>query len=327
MESGSVISICRAKAIGKDGFIDQVKLDKLLKTDSNNGGFSDILDRTPNLKGNLDDALTRTQYLTELKNSIDDTAKAERVRLGQSFLMDYDNRGVEGIVASMTGSSGKGYSNKFNVDLKKLPADDQTNVTFAVRNQLVNNMIESNNPFEYLSKNKDTFVSMFGQSHFANLSALADVSRLAKSIDIQRLPIRDAAVHEASILENMTGGVAPKQLAGIAVNQISSVFNKGFRILSLIGQKNIDNSTKQAITQLLFDKEGLDKITKASTKIFTRKGQEIDIKDVVKGVDLSNLATAFAQNILKYGYIGGATAVSPSEVMEEQTQPYFMYSP
>lgn len=118
-----------------------------------------------------------------------------------------------------------------------------------------------------------------------------------------------------------------QQLAGIAVNQISSVFNKGFRILSLIGQKNIDESTKQAITQLLFDKEGLDKVTKASTKIFTRKGKEIDIKDVVKGVDLSNLATAFGQNILKYGYIGGATAASPSEVMEEQTQPYFIYSP
>jgi hypothetical protein len=323
----AIMSKLYNKAIGKDGFVDPVKLDKLLKTDSNNGGFSDILDRTPNLKGNLDDVLTRTQYLSELKNSIDDTAKAERVRLGQSFLMDYDNRGVEGIVASMTGSSGKGYSNKFNVDLKKLPADDQTNVIFAVRNQLVNNMIESNNPFEYLNKHKDIFVSMFGKSHFDNLAALADVSRLAKSIDIKKLPIRDAALHESSVLENMVGGVRMQQLAGIAVNQISSVFNKGFRILSLIGQKNIDESTKQAITQLLFDKEGLDKVTKASTKIFTRKGKEIDIKDVVKGVDLSNLATAFGQNILKYGYIGGATAASPSEVMEEQTQPYFIYSP
>jgi len=166
---------------------------------------------------------------------------------------------------------------------------------------------------------------VFGQKHYGSLTALADVSRLANKIDVDKLQIRPTAVKETSFIERATGGVNPQRLAGIAVNQIASVFNKGFRILSLIGQANIDEATKEAHRKLFLDEGGVDAILNASTKIISKKGKEVDLKSVIKPEDLSDFATALGMGALRTGYIGASTAVSPSQVVEPVTEPYYQY--
>jgi hypothetical protein len=188
-------------------------------------------------------------------------------------------------------------------------------------------MLNSENPLEYLDSNKDAFISMFGQKHYNSLTALADVSRLANKVNVENLPIRAAAVKETSALERATGGVNPQRIAGIAVNQIASVFNKGFRILSLIGQSNIDQATKDAHRKLFLDEGGVDAILNASTKIISRKGKEVDFKSMIKPEDLSDFASALGMGALRTGYIGASTAVSPSQVVEPITEPYYQYAP
>ena len=323
----SVMSKLYNQSLNKNGFIDPAKLDDLLTKTSNNGGYSDIVDKLPALKQRLSDVGLKAQYLATEKVAIDDAAKEARTRLGQSFLSDYDSMGVDGIVSKMTSPTGKGYRNKFSVDLKKLSSEEQTNAKLAIKNGLVTKMLDSENPLEYLEKNKDSFVSIFGQKHFDNLTSLADVSRLANKIDVENLPIRAAAVKETSALERATGGVNPQRIAGIAVNQIASVFNKGFRILSLIGQSNIDEATRQAHRKLFLDEGGVNAILNASTKLVTKKGKEIDLKSALKPEDLSDFATALGMGALRTGYIGASTAVSPSQVVEPQTEPYYQFVP
>lgn len=323
----SVMSKLYNQSLNKNGFIDPAKLDDLLTKTSNNGGYSDIVDKLPSLKQRLSDVGLKAQYLATEKVAIDDAVKEARTRLGQSFLADYDSMGVDGIVSKMTSSTGKGYRNKFAVDLKKLSSEEQTNAKLAVKNGLVNKMLDSENPLKYLENNKDTFVSIFGQKHFDNLTSLADVSRLANKIDVENLPIRAAAVKETSALERATGGVNPQRITGIAVNQIASVFNKGFRILSLIGQSNIDEATRQAHRKLFLDEGGVNAILNASTKLVTKKGKEIDLKSALKPEDLSDFATALGMGALRTGYIGASTAESPSQVVEPQTEPYYQFVP
>lgn len=324
----AVLSKLYARAIDpKTGYVDPVKLDSLITKSSNDGGFSDIISNLPSLKTKLQDVSTRSQYLSGEKVAIDDSAKQSRIDLGQSFLKDYDTGGVDTIINKMTGSSGKGYVNKFMVDMKKLSSEDQTNTKLAVRNALVTKMLDSENPFDYLNKNKDTFISMFGAKHFNNIDALADVARLSTKLDIEKLPIRANAVKETSAIERMMGGVTPQQITAIAVNQISSVFNKGFRILSLIGKSNLDEATKNAHKQLFMDEGGVDKILSASTKIISKKGKEVDLKDIIKPSDITDLASSIGMNVLRSGYLGGSTGVSPSEVMTPETQPYYIYQP
>jgi hypothetical protein len=323
----SVMSKLYNQSLNKNGFIDPAKLDDLLTKTSNNGGYSDIVDKLPALKQRLSDVGLKAQYLATEKVAIDDAAKEARTRLGQSFLADYDSMGVDGIVSKMTSSTGKGYRNKFSTDLKKLSSEEQTNAKLAVKNGLVNKMLDSENPLKYLENNKDAFVSIFGQKHYDNLTSLADVSRLANKIDVENLPIRAAAVKETSALERATGGVNPQRIAGIAVNQIASVFNKGFRILSLIGQSNIDEATRQAHRKLFLDEGGVNAILNASTKLISKKGKEIDLKSMLKPEDLSDFATALGMGALRTGYIGASTAVSPSQVVEPQTEPYYQFVP
>jgi hypothetical protein len=323
----SVMSKLYNQSLNKNGFIDPTKLDNLLSKTSTNGGFSDIVDQLPALKQRLSDVGMNAQYLASEKVAIDDAARDARTRLGQSFLADYDRNGVEAIVSKITGSGGIGYRNRLTSDLKKLSSDEQVNVKLAIKNGLVTRMLNSENPLEYLQNNKDAFVSIFGNRHYIRLNALADVSRLANKVDVDNLQIRPTAVKETSIIERATGGVSAQRLSGIAVNQIASVFNKGFRILSLIGQANIDQATKEAHRKLFLDEGGVDAILNASTKIISKKGKEVDLKSAIKPEDLSDFATALGMGTLRSGYIGASTAVSPSQVVEPVTEPYYQYSP
>lgn len=323
----AVMSKMYNQALDKNGYIDPAKLQSLLSKTSNNGGYSDIVDQLPALKQRLDDATLKSQYLASEKVAIDDAAKETKTRLGQSFLSDYDAGGVDSIVSKMTGSTGKGYRNKFFVDLKKLSSDEQTNVKLAVKNGLVEKMLSAKNPMKYLESNKDTFTQVFGEKHVNNLMSLADVARLANKVNVDNLNLRAAAVKETSAIERATGGVSPQQISGIAVNQISSVFNKAFRIMALIGKSNIDESTREAHRKLFLDENGVDKILNTSTKILSKKGEEVDLKSFVKPEDLSDFGQALGMGALRSGYFGGSTAISPSQVVEPNTEPYYQYTP
>ena len=323
----AVMSKLYAQSLDKDGYVDPNKLDALLNKTSNNGGYSDILTQLPNLQAKLADATQRADFLSSQRVAIDDAAKAERVRIGDSFLADYDRGGVEAITARMLGANGIGYQAKFFNDLKKLSPDDQTNATLAVRNAMVGKMLDSKNPFDFLNKNKAAYNKVFGADHVSNLAAMADVARLAGKIDVERLPLNDIAIKQMSAMQRLLGGVDPKKVSAVLVNQISSVFNKGFRIAAAIGQENIDQATKDAQRKLFLDKNGLDNTIKATTRLISKNGQEVDLKDFIKPEDLSNLAKSFGMNLLRTGYLGGSTAASESEVMSDQPESFYEFTP
>jgi hypothetical protein len=323
----AVMSKLYNSALDKDGYIDPVKLNSLITKTSNNGGYSDILTQLPGLKTRLDDAANRANLLSGERVAIDDTAKAERVRLGDSFLANYETGGVDAITSRMLGSTGKGYQAKFFNDLGKLSPNDQTNTTLAVQNAMVTKMLDNKDPFAYLQKNKDTFVRLFGKQHYDNLASLADVQRLATKIDVDRLPVDQAAIKEMSALQRTMGGVDPKKVSAILVNQISSVFNKGFRIAAAIGQENIDQATRDAHRKLFMDKGGLDGVIKASTRLINKKGQEVELTDFIKPGDLSNFANSLGMSVLRTGYLGGSVAASPSEVMSPEPESSYEYTP
>ena len=323
----AVMSKLYTQSLGKDGYIDPVKLNGLLTKTSNNGGYSDILTQLPNLQGKLTDATQRADFLSSQRVSIDDAAKAERVRIGDSFLADYDRGGVEAISSRMLSANGIGYQAKFMSDLKKLSPDDQTNATLAVRNAMVSKMLDSKNPFEFLNKNQAAYTKMFGKAHVDNLAAMADVQRLATKINVERLPLNDIAIKQMSALQRLLGGVDPKQVSAIAVNQISSVFNKGFRIAALIGQQNIDQATKEAQRKLFMDLNGLDNTIKATTRLISKKGQDVDLKSFIKPEDFSNAASSLGMNVLRSGYLGGSVAASESEVMATEPESFYEYTP
>ncbi len=322
----AVMSKLYAQSLDKDGYVDPNKLDALLNKTSNNGGYSDILTQLPNLQAKLADATQRADFLSSQRVAIDDAAKAERVRIGDSFLADYDRGGVEAITARMLGANGIGYQAKFFNDLKKLSPDDQTNATLAVRNAMVGKMLDSKNPFDFLNKNKAAYNKVFGADHVSNLAAMADVARLAGKIDVERLPLNDIAIKQMSAMQRLLGGVDPKKVSAVLVNQISSVFNKGFRIAAAIGQENIDQATKDAQRKLFLDKNGLDNTIKATTRLISKNGQEVDLKGFIKPEDLSNLAKSFGMNLLRTGYLGGSTAASESEVMSDQPESFYEFT-
>jgi hypothetical protein len=314
------------RALGSDGYLDPNKLNNLMSKDSQNGGFRDLLARVPALRDRLQDASTRSLSLMSEKQAIDDAAKATRVELGTGFLNDYEQGGVDRIVTKMTGATGKGYQAKFKNDLSKLSTDDRTNATLAVRSSLVNKMLDSTDPMGYLAKNKDAFISVFGKQHTNNLMALADVQQLAGKIDIDRLPIKEAALKESSVFERYTGGISPKQITGVLVNQIASLFNKGYRIVSMIGQSKIDEATRQAHYQLFMDNDGVDKMIKATSKLKTKDGKDVDLKALLDPKIAREVVNSVMIGAGRSMYTGGSVAASESTLTPQVQEDQYIYN-
>ena len=52
-------------------------------------------------------------------------------------------------------------------------------------------------------------------------------------------------------------------------------------------QANIDQATKDAHRTLFLDENGVKKIIEASSKIISKKGKEVNLKDAIKSLDFS----------------------------------------
>lgn len=323
----ALMSKLYTQSLNKDGFVDPNKLNALLTKTSNNGGYSDILTQLPELQGRLSDVAQRADFLSAQRVSIDDAAKAERIRVGDSFLATADQGGVEAVSARMLGANGQGYHAKFMRDLKKLPLEDQTNATLAVRNAMVTKMLDSKTPFDFLTKNEAAYRRVFGKAHVDNLKSLADVQRLATKIDVDQLPLNAIAMQQMGTVQRLLGGVDPKRLTGIFVNQIASVFNKGFRIAALVGQENLDVATREAQRKLFMDPNGLDSTIKATTRIMNKSGEDVDLAAFVKPKDLLEVVNTLGMSVARSGYLGGSVAASESEVMAEDPESFYEYTP
>lgn len=308
-----------------NGLIDHNKLEKLLTRDSNNGGYSDILSMTPGLRDRLQDSSVRAQTLAAEKIALDDAVSNERIRIGTSFLRDYDSGGVDRIAARMTGAEGRGYTNKLMSDINRLPAQEQTNVKMALRSQLVSQMLDSGDPFAYLRKNRSAFNSIYTPQEIESITAMADVAKLSRKINVDKLPVNKAAMAEQTTLQRFLGGAKPQEVSNVLVNGIYSVLQKGYRIMGLIGQANIDDATKEAQKRLFMDPSGVDAIRNASMKLVTKDGKEIDWKKEIQGRDLLNASKMIGLNVLRTGYIGGTVAQSPSQIIETNAEPVYIY--
>jgi hypothetical protein len=324
----AVMSKIYQKAIDpKTGLLNRNKLELMLTKDSQNGGFRDILAEVPALKGRLDESAFKMDTLIGEKQALDAAAEAKRIELGSGFLKDYEAGGIDSVVNKMIGSSSKGYINKLKMDINNFPVDERISVTTALRNGLVNKMIDSSDPLSFVTNNKQALTTVFGPAHVKNLEALADVQRMATAIDVNKLPISSTALREMSALERVAQGVPLKKITGILVNQIASTFNKGFRLLSLIGQANLDNATREAHRKLFMDPNGLDATIKASSKIMTKNGKEMTIKDIIKPSDVADLATSMMMNLGRTGVVGSQVGASESTVMPQEEGDVYEYVP
>jgi len=206
-----------------------------------------------------------------------------------------------------------------------LPGPEQTNVKMALRSQLVSQMLDSGDPFAYLRKNRSAFNSIYTPKEIESITAMADVAKLSRKINVDKLPVNKAAMAEQTSLQRFLGGAKPQEVSNVLVNGIYSVLQKGYRIMGLIGQANIDDATREAQKRLFMDPSGVDAIRNASMKLVTKDGKEIDWKKEIQGRDLLNASKMIGLNVLRTGYIGGTVAQSPSQIIETNAEPFYVY--
>ena len=60
-----------------------------------------------------------------------------------------------------------------------------------------------------------------------------------------------------------------------------------------------------------------------STRILSKKGEDIDLKSFIRPEDLSDFGQALGMGALRSGYFGGSTAISPSQVIQPKSESLF----
>jgi len=52
-------------------------------------------------------------------------------------------------------------------------------------------------------------------------------------------------------------------------------------------------------------------------------GKEVNLKDVINSLELSDVGAAFGLGVLRSGYFGGSTATSPSQVIQPKSESFY----
>lgn len=252
-----------------------------------------VIDEIPGLRDQFNGALLDDQVLKTHKATLDANVKVAEKRIADNFIAQS--------VDPMTGQALPGYSqiannilqNRANlVKVKAALADVDPVTSKAVKNALKAEVIAKarENPdggIAFLTdiKNKDVIEYLYGMktnegkqvpgltyNSFRNsLEDIVKLSDAAKQADISKTTIQISNKTLDSVGQALSNyGLPGLDLPFLASNyrdRISSLFQKGVRILSRVNEARTRDATNQAYEDLIFDPAGAQKLRAMANEI------------------------------------------------------------
>jgi hypothetical protein len=252
-----------------------------------------VIDEIPGLRQEFNLALLDDQALKVHKATLDDNLKVAEKRLADNFIAQS--------VDPQTGQALPGYNQIINnilqnranlVKVKSQLADTDPTTSKAVKNALKAEFVNKAREFPdggvaFLTdiKNKDVVEYLYGMktaegkqipglTYNSFRSSVEDILRLSdatKTADISRINIQMDNKKLDSVgkaLENL--GLPGLDLPFLASNyrdRITSLFQKGVRILSRVNERRTLDATNKAYDELLFDPNGMQKLQAMANEI------------------------------------------------------------
>lgn len=133
----------------------------------------------------------------------------------------------------------------------------------ALRAKLTQSVMDSSNPLEYLTQNKEAYDQLFGKSYG---KALGDLAEVANSLQTKLFINTPLKTIQRTGLEEATG-VSPAGLVSVIRDRVAGTTYKAINLLSRFYVNQVDNTTKEELGRFLTDPDAVRNVAASLKKL------------------------------------------------------------
>lgn len=266
---------------------------------------SEVINQIPGLKEELQTIALDQNKLFLAKANLDEAYKVQEKKLAQSFLntQDYASLDYTGIANKMV--SDRLFLNKvINTDLKQVSPETKKAVLNNIRREIINEAYTSGTGVQFFTEPKNQYVvdKIFGKGYVNHIKQVSKISDNISKLNIDKIPAvtikQDLDAFGAYAKELGLPGLDLPYVASNFRDRISSTTQKMIRLLSRVNTERVNNATRDQITKLLLDPDGLAEFNKVASSVNMNFNNPVSLRKI---------SEAFADRVPLYAYQAGKT--------------------
>ena len=265
-----------------------------------------VLDQLPDMKALLKQSVIDAGDLKIARANIDEAVKVSEKRVADNFVLSVkDSKGVS--IPNYTEVTDRlfrdpKFYDKLTDDLKDLDPATSKAVYNSIRAEIVNKAREfPGGGLKFLSdpKNAKVINQVFGKGY---QSAVRDLTKLSDAVNRANVDELSAVITRSSldVLAKILPGLDIPFVTSTIRDRIASAPQKAVRILTRINTAQLKTETDKAISDLLLDPQGLQKLQNTA--------RTLDFK-INNPVSFKKLQDSLFSIIPRYGYGGAKEAI------------------
>jgi hypothetical protein len=182
----------------------------------------------------------------------------------------------------------------------------------ALRAKLTQSVMDSSNPLEYLSQNKEAYDQLFGKGFGKSLGELAEIANSLQTKLFINTPLKTI---QRTGLEEATG-VSPAGLVSVVRDRVAGTTYKAINLLSRFYVNQVDNTTKEELGRFLTDPDAVRNVAASLKKL---DGLDLSGASARANKLAKDLMGGIAHTLVRRGVVVGG--VAGEEQAAPQTAP------
>jgi hypothetical protein len=245
----------------KDGVIDPARLKRYIEVNK------DTLSAVPEIKQEMQSLAGDGLELTATIGKLNKLKAVEDAQDSAKVFQRFSNAGVDGVAASFLTSPE--FRKQF---LSPGGAGNNKAAIDTLRAKLTESVMNSPNPVEFLSQNKEAYDKLFalrgqsGTSTQAYSKALSDLAEVASSLQTKLFINTPLKTIQRTGLEEATG-VSPAGLVSVIRDRVAGTTYKAINLLSRFYVNQVDSTTKEELGRFLSDPEAVRNVAASLKKL------------------------------------------------------------
>ena len=285
----------------KDGVLDPKKLSRYIELHKDTlSAVPSIRDELKNISGDGLELTATIDKLNKLK-LVQDTQDSAKI------FNKFSSSGLDGVAAQFLTSP----------DFRKTfmsPGGAGRNqpAINALRAKMTQSVMDSSNPMEYLSQNKEAYDQLFGKGFGKSLGELAEIANSLRTKLFINTPLKTI---QRTGLEEATG-VSPAGLVSVVRDRVAGTTYKAINLLSRFYVNQVDTTTKEELGRFLTDPDAVRNVAASLKKL---DGLDLSGASARANKLAKDLMGGIAHTLVRRGVVVGG--VAGEEQAAPQTAP------
>lgn len=274
----------------KDGVLDPKKLSRYIELHKDTlSAVPSIRDELKNISGDGLELTATIDKLNKLK-LVQDTQDSAKI------FNKFSSSGLDGVAAQFLTSPD--FRKQF---MSPGGAGRNQPAINALRAKMTQSVMDSSNPLEYLSQNKEAYDQLFGKGFGKALGELAEIANSLQTKLFINTPLKTI---QRTGLEEATG-VSPAGLVSVVRDRVAGTTYKAINLLSRFYVNQVDNTTKEELGRFLTDPEAVRNVAASLKKL---DGLDLSGTSARANKLAKDLMGGIAHTLVRRGVVVGGVA-------------------